>query len=426
MFDVKPSIALPDLPFADRTLANGLRVVTVADPRSPTVAINVGYHVGGKDDPPGRSGFAHLFEHLMFKGTPTSGPETIDRLTEDVGGYNNAFTTEDLTNYYEVIPANYLETLLWAEADRLAHLSITDENFATERDVVIGEYDQHILADPYGMLDELVNQEAFRVHPYGRGVIGNPDQLRASSLADVIAFHDTYYRPDNAVLVVVGDFDPDRTAAWIDDYFGPIERPRAPIPRVAVTEPAQTQARRYVHHATGAPLPALELAFRIPTASDPDAPALDMVETLLGSGKSSRLYEALVYREQIASYVGATAEFRADDGLFHVRAVLNAGRTVDEARAAIARELARIGTEPLEPGELEKAKTLVFTSLARSRQTPSGVALTLLRAAILRGSPAAANTDTAGYAAVTDEDVHRVARATFTERNTLTIEYLPA
>jgi hypothetical protein len=221
------AIGVAPIRYVDRTLDNGLRAILVPDPRVPSVAINVAYRVGGKDDPPGRSGFAHLFEHLMFKGTSRTVAETMDRLTEDVGGYNNAFTSEDITNYYEVVPSNHLERLLWAEADRLASLTVNQANFVTERDVVIGEYDQRILAEPYGMLDELVNREAYAVHPYRRGVIGSPAELNAASLDDVVAFHATYYRPDNALLVVAGDLDVDQTLRWIERWFGPIPTPSA-------------------------------------------------------------------------------------------------------------------------------------------------------------------------------------------------------
>ncbi|MBV9438651.1 MAG: insulinase family protein, partial [Candidatus Eremiobacteraeota bacterium] len=238
------AIRVAPIVFSERTLGNGLRTILIPDRRVPSVAIDVAYRVGGKDDPPGRSGFAHLFEHLMFKGTSRTAPETIDRLTEDVGGYNNAFTSEDITNYYEVVPSHHLERLLWAEADRLASLTVNAENFATERDVVIGEYDQRVLAEPYGMLDELVNREAYAVHPYRRGVIGSPEELNAASLADVVAFHATYYRPDNAVVVVAGDLDVDETFGWIERYFGPIPTPASPIPRVRDVEPPQTAERR--------------------------------------------------------------------------------------------------------------------------------------------------------------------------------------
>src|SRR5476649_2557364 len=257
------AISLTPVDFSDRTLTNGLRVLLVEDHRTPSVAINVGYRVGGKDDPPGRSGFAHLFEHLMFKGTKNTRPETIDRLTEDIGGLNNAFTAEDITNYYEVVPSNYLETLLWAEGDRLGSLAVTEEHFHTERDVVIGEYDQRILAEPYGMLDELANREAFAVHPYKRGVIGDPANLRAATLDDVVAFHRTFYRPDNAVLVVAGDFDPAQANAWIDKYFGTIPAVPQP-PKPDLTEPRQVTERHAGRTDALATRPALGIAYHVP------------------------------------------------------------------------------------------------------------------------------------------------------------------
>jgi zinc protease len=233
-------ITVPPLRFTERTLPNGLRALLVVDHSTPTVAISVGYHVGGKDDPPGHSGFAHLFEHLMFKGTANLPPESMDRLTEDVGGSNNAFTAYDATIYYEVVPSNYLETLIWAEADRLAALNVDEANFRTERDVVIGEYGQSVLAEPYGMLDVLIDAQSYTTHPYRRGVIGTPEELNTASLEDVRRFHATYYRPDNGVLSIAGDFDPGQANAWIDRYFGRVLKPAGPIPRVTAVEPPQT------------------------------------------------------------------------------------------------------------------------------------------------------------------------------------------
>jgi zinc protease len=236
------AITVAPIAFTQRTLPNGLRVVIVEDHRTPTVAIDVGYDVGGKSDPPGRSGFAHLFEHLMFKGTANIKPESMDRFTEDVGGYNNAFTAEDLTNYYETVPSNHLERLLWAEADRMVNLTVDEPNFVTERKVVIGEYDQRILASPYGMLFQVFNG-AYTTHPYKFGVIGNPDELNAASLSDVIAFHTTFYRPDNATLVLVGDLDPAQANAWVDKYFGPLRKPSAASPRRPNSGASRTRAR---------------------------------------------------------------------------------------------------------------------------------------------------------------------------------------
>ncbi|MFN2460325.1 MAG: M16 family metallopeptidase [Candidatus Velthaea sp.] len=419
------AIALAPIDFSDRTLPNGLRVLLVEDHRTPTVAINVGYRVGGKDDPPGRSGFAHLFEHLMFKGTAHTAPETMDRLTEDVGGFNNAFTAEDLTNYYEVVPSNYLETLLWAEADRLASLNVNEANFRTERDVVIGEYDQRILAEPYGMLDELVNREAYAAHPYKRGVIGDPGNLRAATLSDVVSFHQAYYRPDNAVLVVVGDFEPARAAAWIERYFGAIPKPAGTIPRVGVVEPPQTQERTFTYKAANVPLPAIEYAYHIPAARAPDAAPLDVAETILGAGKSSRLYQSLVYGSQLATTAFAGADLREAPGLFGFRAILSKGKQVADARKALDAEIARLQSERVTAAELDRAKTQIASSFVRGRQTYNGIALALVRSAVERGDPAAVNADLARYQAVTAADIQRVARTYFTRANRTVIEYLP-
>ncbi len=431
----EPVSALPTVPIAidvapveyvDRTLANGLRAILVVNRRVPSVAINVAYRVGGKDDPPGRSGFAHLFEHLMFKGTSRTAPEMIDRLTEDVGGFNNAFTTEDITNYYEVIPSNHLERLLWAEADRLASLDVNAANFATERDVVIGEYDQRILAEPYGMLDELVNREAYTVHPYGRGVIGSPAELNAASLADVVAFHATYYRPDNAILVIAGDLDVDETSRWIDAYFGTIPTPASAIPRVQAVEPEQTAERTLEYRAANVPLAAVEETYHIPAASHPDVPALEVLETILGAGRSSRLYTALVYDKQVATSANASADLREQPGLFGLRVTCARGVALAAARAALATEVDRVRAEPPGQAELARARTQIASSVVRSRQTNSGIALMLVQSTAERGDPGLVNDDLARYLAVTAEDVVRVARTYLRPENRTVVEYLPA
>ena len=418
-------MAVAPIEFLERRLPNGLRVLLVEDHRVPSVAINVGYRVGGKDDPPGRSGFAHLFEHLMFKGTKNTRPETIDRLTEDIGGVNNAFTADDITNYYEVVPSNYLETLLWAEADRLGSLAVTEEHFHTERDVVIGEYDQRILAEPYGMLDELVNREAYAVHPYRRGVIGDPENLRAATIDDVVAFHRTYYRPDNAVLVVVGDFDPDQANAWIDRYFGRIPQPAAPIPRVTLEEPPQRGERSLTHRAANVPLAAVEYAYHIPAWRHPDSAALDVLESLLGMGKSSRLYQSLVYRQQIATGAYASADLREHAGLFAMRAIAANDVTIERLREALDAEIAALIDAPPGADEMERVRTQIASSFVRGRQTYNSIAVAIVRSAIERDDPGAINTDLERYRAVMPADVQRVARQYLALENRTTIEYLP-
>ena len=420
------AIRVAPFAYADRTLANGLRAIVIPDRRVPSAALNVAYRVGGKDDPPGRSGFAHLFEHLMFKGTTDTAPETIDRLTEDVGGFNNAFTTEDITNYYEVIPSNHLERLLWAEADRLAALTVNEDNFTTEREVVIGEYDQRILAEPYGMLDELVNREAYRVHPYRNGVIGSPAELNGASLADVVAFHATYYRPDNAVVVVAGDCDVEETFGWIERYFGRIATPASAIPRVRVVEPPQTAEREFTYRAANVPLPALEEAYHIPDAAHPDAAALDVLETALGAGRSSRLYTVLIYERQLATSAWASADLREQPGLFSVRVTCARGVALGDARAALREELERVRSEPLAEVELERVRTQIASALVRARQTNNGIATAFVRATTERGDPATVNGDLERYLAVSAADVQRVALTYLGAENRTVIEYLPA
>ncbi|MEA2718408.1 MAG: zinc protease [Candidatus Eremiobacteraeota bacterium] len=417
-------ISVAPIAFTQRTLANGLRVVIAEDHRTPTVAIDVGYDVGGKSDPAGRSGFAHLFEHLMFKGTANVKPESMDRFTEDVGGYNNAYTAQDITNYYEIVPSNHLERLLWAEADRMVNLTVDQPNFVTERKVVIGEYDQRILSSPYGMLFELVNR-AYTTHPYRFGVIGNPDELNAASLANVIAFHSTFYRPDNATLVLVGDLDPAQANAWVDKYFGPLKKPSAAIPRVTAVEPVQTKQRRIAYTSKSAPLPATLIAYHIPAERSADTPALNVLETLLGSGPSSRLRVALV-DTGIASQAAANADTRQQAGLFDVFAIANAGKSTGDLEAALAQQIARVRDEPVPAAELEKAKTQAIATLVRSLQTHDNVAQALVRAAVLDGDPGLVNRAAPEYARVTAADVERVARKYLTVANSTVVAYQTA
>ena len=414
-------ITVAPIRFTQRTLSNGLRVVISEDHRTPTVAIDIGYDVGGKSDPPGRSGFAHLFEHLMFKGTANVKPESMDRFTEDVGGYNNAYTANDITNYYEIVPSNHLERLLWAEADRMANLIVDEPNFVTERKVVIGEYDQRILASPYGMLFQIVDR-AYTTHPYKFGVIGNPDELNAASLADVVAFHTTFYRPDNATLVLVGDLDPGQANAWVDKYFGPLKKPSAPIPRVTVVEPVQTKQRRVTYTSKSAPLPASLIAYHIPAERSADSAALIVIGSLLGSGPSSRLRTALV-DGGLASVAVANADTRQQPGLFEVYAIANAGKTTSELEAALAREVARLRDEPVPGAELDKAKTQTSAALVRQLQTHDNVAQALVRTAVLDGDPGLVNRAAPAISRVTAADVQRVARKYLTAGNSTVVAY---
>src|SRR5438105_4696801 len=217
-----PSLSIPPLEFKHTTLPNGLEVYSVEEHSTPTVAVQVWYHVGSKDDPTGRSGFAHLFEHMMFKGNEHMSADTFDDLTENIGGENNAYTADDVTVYHETVPSNYLNPILWAEAERMSALALNEANFTSERDVVKEEYRQRIRANPYGEFYQDIEKKSFAVHPYKRPGIGNIEELDASKLPEVKAFHSTIYRHDNATLVVVGDFNAAQLEGWANKYVGAV------------------------------------------------------------------------------------------------------------------------------------------------------------------------------------------------------------
>ncbi len=415
---------MPQLKFTDRTLPNGLRVLSAPDHASPTVAIQVWYHVGSKDDPDKRSGFAHLFEHIMFKSTKNMKSEMMDRLTEDVGGYNNAFTADDVTVYHEVVPSNYLETLIWAEADRLSGLNVDDANFKSERDVVKEEFRQSVLAPPYGRFFYLLQEKSFVEHPYKRPGIGSIEDLDAASLKDVQDFHSTFYRPDNATLVVVGDFDPKQLDAWVDKYFAPIPKPDRPLPRVQVKEPPRKSESRVTGYGSN-DLPAVGLTYLTPRQADPDSNALRVADAILSAGESSRLYNALVYTQQLAAEVDASADVREDVSLFYIIAILSEGKKPEDVEKSLLAEIKKLQDAPVSAAELDKAKNQIITDQLRQRETSNGKAQALGEAAVLLGDPNRVNTDLDKLQAVTAADVQRVMKKYFTDANRMVLYYLP-
>jgi len=414
---------VPPINFKQRTLPNGLTVITAQERSNPTVAIQVWYKVGSKDDPDKRSGFAHLFEHLMFKSSKNMRDEQMDRLTEDVGGWNNASTSDDVTNYYEVVPSNYLETLLWAEADRMGSLNVNEKNFPSERDVVKEEYNTSVLAPPYGRLFYAIDKDSFTTHPYHRPTIGSKEDLDAATLEDVRAFHSTFYRPDNAVLIVVGDFDQQQVDGWVDKYFARIPKPAAAIPRVTVKEPARTSERRFDETGPNVPLPAVAITYLAPPVSDPDADALRVAESILGNGESSRLYQSLVYTQQVAAEAFASANLRQDPGIFVLGAILAGGKKPAEGEAALLAELKRMQNEPVTKAELDKAVNQLVANALRERETNSGKAFAIGNAAVLVGDVRRVNTDIERLQAVTAADVQRVMKKYFSDSNRVVITY---
>lgn len=417
---------IPPIQYQQQTLANGLQVLSAEDHSSPNVAVQMWFHVGSKDDPKGRSGFAHLFEHLMFKSTKHMHAEQMDRLTEDVGGANNASTGDDVTNYFEIVPSNYLQTLLWAEAERLSNLNVDEKNFKSERAVVEEEYRQSVLANPYGKLYNAIDPKSYAVYPYKRPTIGSIKDLQAASLQDVIAFHRTFYRPDNATLIVTGDFDPKQLDAWVNRYFGWIPRPATPVPQVTVQEPRRKKNRRYTITSETAPLPAVAMTWLIPPAADSaDRIPLQVAAALLARGDSSRFYQSLMYRHQVARQVGADADERVGPGLFTVYAILADGQPPAAAEKLLNEEIVWLATQPIPVAELDRIKTQLLTDELKQRQTAQGIAFALGQAALIDGGVNHVNTDLAALQQVTEKDVHRVMQKYITGAKKVTIDYLP-
>lgn len=412
--------------FTARSLPNGLRVYAIRDTTTPNVSVQVWYDVGSKDDPKGRSGFAHMFEHLMFKATRNLVPEQMDRLTEDVGGYNNASTADDYTNYFEVVPANHLQRLLFAEADRMASLVVEPKSFASERDVVKEELRQRTLAQPYGKLFSIYYPKlAYSVHPYARPGIGSLEELESAGIDDVRAFHATYYRPDNAVLVVSGNFDPAQLNHWVDEYFAKIKRPTTAIPRVTVQEPLRTQAVARTAYDANVPLPAVLISYHIPPERSADTPALMVLNAILSAGESSRLYEDLVYRDQLAQSASTFLDTKQSTGNIVLYAMMASGKPVAEGEAALKREVARLRDTPVSAAELAEAKNELLTAALKQRETAEGKASLIANSVIVDGDPKAADRQIAAVQKVTAADIQRVARDYLKDSQSATIRYLP-
>ena len=423
LFAVSANAAIAPIAYRHRTLSNGLEVYSIEDHATPTVTIEIAYRVGSKDDPPHRSGFAHLFEHLMFKSTAHMKAEMMDRLTEDVGGENNAETGDDATIYYEEIPSNYLRTLLWAEGERMSSLNVDEANFKSERAVVEEEYRQRVLASPYGRLFNAFSSASYLEHPYKRPGIGSIEDLEAATLADVVAFPKRYYRPDNATLVVTGDFDPPQLDAWVDKYFGVVARPAEPLPPLDASEPPWTADRAVKVTGPQVPLPAVAFTWLAPPANSADAPALQVAAAVLAAGESSRLNQALVYRQRVATQAGFSADLRVGPGLLIAYAIAAGGKSTDELGKSLLAEVARLATTPPSAAELAKVKTQLVTEAFTSRQTPLGLGSALAEAAVLQGDPARVNSELDDLQRVSAADVQRVLRHYLLGAHKVTIDY---
>src|SRR6187397_697231 len=340
----------PKLQYDLSTLPNGLTVVLSEDHSTPIIHVQLVYHVGSKNEKPGRTGFAHLFEHLMFKGSKNVQPEAHTSMLASVGGQSNAYTTEDETVFWETVPSQYLPLILWLEADRMASLRIDKDTFTNERDVVKEERRMRVDNQPYGRLNEIIYDQAFTVHPYKHPTIGSMTDLESASIEDVRDFFRTYYVPNNATLVIVGDFDTKEANALVQQQLGRVPKSTRPVPRDIPKEPPQTKERR-VRLDENWPLPAVVVAHHITFDGHADSYPLHIASKVLSDGQSSRIYQTLVYERQLAVTAFGGANLIEDPNLFYAVAIVQPGKSPDDAIKALIEELERLKTEPISERE---------------------------------------------------------------------------
>ena len=404
------------LEYKETKLPNGLTVITHEDHSTPVINLQLWYHAGSKDEKTGRTGFAHLFEHLMFKGSAHVKPEEHDKLITNAGGVSNAYTQDDVTVYWETFPANFLEKILWMEADRMAALDVSEENFKSERDVVKEERLTRIENPPYGDLLERLYTNAFDVHPYKHVTIGSMADLNAATISDVRDFYQTYYVPGNATLVIAGDFKSDQALDSVKRYFGSIPKSQKSIVRSNLKEPSHNKERR-IANSKAVPLPAYVAGYYIPADGHPDSYPLVVASKILSEGRSSRIYQSLVYSKQLAIEAEANGNFTEDPNLFFAILIMNRGDSVDEGEKALNAELMRLTMEPVSDKELEKAKNKIRSEYAFGRQSVQEKAQALGHAAVIHSDAATVNSEYDLFMKVTKEDIMRVAKTYFRPEN---------
>jgi len=412
------------LDYTMTTLSNGMQVVFLEDHSTPIVHAEIWYHVGSKNERPGRTGFAHLFEHMMFKGSKNVEPEGHPSWISSIGGQSNAYTTEDATVFWETVPAQYLPLVLWLEADRLATLRIDEDVFKTEREVVKEERRMRIDNQPYGRLNELIYNQAFLVHPYKHPTIGSMKDLEAASIGDVRDFFRTYYVPNNATLVLVGDFGTKEAQDLVTKYLGRVPKSDRPVPRDIPQEPPQTKERR-VRVEESWPLPAVVVAHHITYDGNPDSYPLHIASKVLSDGQSSRIYRKLVYEKQLALAAFGGGNIIEDPNLFYAVAIVQPGHSTEETITALIAELEQLRSEPITSAELQQAKNQFARDYIFSRESNKDKASQLGHAAVIHNDIKTADGEFDIFMNITQADVQRVARKYFTPENRLVITIMP-
>jgi predicted Zn-dependent peptidase len=406
----------PSVKFTDTKLKNGLRLIISEDHVAPTFSIAVVYDVGSRNERQGRTGFAHLFEHMMFKGSENVGPGEHFYTVFSNGGSMNGTTNKERTLYFETMPANQLEAAIFLEADRMKSLAITKDNLDNQRNAVQEERRMGIDNQPYGKTYEAIDELGLDNPAYKHSVIGSMQDLNAASVDDVASFFKTYYAPNNAIVAIVGDFSTANVQELARKYLEPIPMQSAP-PKVDTNQPPQTAERRLALDDPLARVPHVDISYRIPSSLSPDDDTIDVLSLVLGSGRSSRFYETIVRQQQLAASVVAFAGDSRGPRLFRITATPAPGKSAVDLEAAVYAEIERVKTGPIADWEIEKARNTARRQFVGGLQSSLNRAIELAEYALMYDNPGELNTRYQRLDKITAADVQRVAKQYLTAEN---------
>ena len=410
--------------FTEYDLDNGLHVILHQDDSTPIVAVAIMYHVGSKNEDAKRTGFAHFFEHLMFEGSENIKRGQFDKIMESAGGINNAYTSQDVTYYYEILPSNQLELGLWIESERLLHAKIDSIGVETQRKVVKEEKSQRYENQPYGTFVLEIFKRAYSEHPYQWTPIGQAQYIDQATIVEFRDFYNTFYVPENATLVIAGDIDVDESKELITKYFNDIPNGNKVIPRPNIVEPPLgVEVRDTVYD--NIQLPLVAHAYRIPAIGTDDFYAIDMLTTLLAKGQSSRLRKAVVDEQQKGVNVGAFPYSLEEPGLFIVYGISNMGVSGDELENSIQEQLDLTKKEKISDLEFQKLRNQIENDFVSSNSTMEGIAGSLANNHVLLKNTNMINSEIENYLAVTIDDIQNAAKKYLVSDNRVVLYYLP-
>ncbi len=417
-------VAQNEIEFEEFTLDNGLHVIMHKDNTTPIIVTSVLYHVGSKNEDPERTGFAHFFEHLLFEGTENIERGEYTKIVESAGGSLNAFTSNDLTYYYELLPSNYLELALYLESERMLHARIELIGVDTQREVVKEERRQRIDNQPYGSILSETLKRAYSEHPYQWAPIGSMEHLNAATLEEFKQFYNEFYVPNNAVLTIAGDIDYNQTEEWVRAYFSDIPRGENEIYRPDVDEPKKTEEIRDIVY-DNIQIPAVIQSYNIPPKDHPDSYAMSMLSTYLTGGKSSLMTKELVDKQQKALAVSAFPLDLEDGGLFIMYGIANMGVEAADLEKEIDTLIKQVQEEGISDQDFQKLQNIIENDLVSKNSSMAGIAQNLAEAKVFYGDTDYINQELEKYQEVTKEDIKRVAQEYMTLDGRVVLHYLP-